>query len=232
MKLMHGLEVFDTLEEMADPAHTALVVIDIQNDFCHRDGHFARFGKAIGPMEAMVPAWVEFVREAQALGVFTVFLRQITLPGGRSESPAWMRLKCRDGKSPEYTMPGSWGAEFIEGLAPGPRDAVVEKLRPDGFVRTMLDSVLRNQGVKTLVMIGTTTEGCVESTVRGGSYHDYYVVPVEDLISGPIARLHGNSLEFMRARYPVAHSAQVLEVWRQAGSGNAPLSAYQKASQS
>lgn len=214
MKQINGIEVCDTLEELLNPAHTALVVVDVQNDFCHADGHFAKH-KNIEAITAMVPKWVSFVKAAQDSGIFTVFIQQLTLPHGRSDSPAWLRFKCRDGKNPEYTLLGSWGAELVEGLSPRAGDAVVQKFRPDAFVRTPLDAILRSQGIKSVAIIGTTTEGCVESTVRGASYHDYYVVPVADLISGPNPQLHDNSLAFMRARYPVAESSEVLQLWRQ-----------------
>ncbi|KCV24696.1 isochorismatase family protein [Bordetella bronchiseptica SBL-F6116] len=216
MKLINGVEVRDTLEELIAPAHTALVVVDVQNDFCHPDGHFARHGKNIDTITGMLPALVPFVNAAQDMGIFTVFVQQLTLPHGRSDSPAWLRLKCRDGKSPEYTMVGSWGAQLVDGLQPRAGDVMVQKFRPDAFVRTPLDGILRAQGIESLVIVGTTTEGCVESTVRGASYHDYYVIPVTDLITGPIAQLHANSLAFMRARYPAAESAQVLQTWRAA----------------
>jgi len=167
-------------------------------------------------LAGMLPALVPFVNAAQDMGIFTVFVQQLTLPHGRSDSPAWLRLKCRDGKSPEYTMVGSWGAQLVDGLQPRAGDVMVQKFRPDAFVRTPLDGILRAQGIESLVIVGTTTEGCVESTVRGASYHDYYVIPVTDLITGPIAQLHANSLAFMRARYPAAESAQVLQTWRAA----------------
>ncbi len=216
MKQINGVAVRDTLEELLEPSRTALVVVDVQNDFCHADGHFAKHGKNVPAIAAMLPTLLPFVSAAQDLGIFTVFIQQLTLPHGRSDSPAWLRFKCRDGKSPEYTLKDSWGAQLVDGLAPRDGDIVVQKFRPDAFVRTPLDGILRAQGIETLVIVGTTTEGCVESTIRGASYHDYYVVPVHDLITGPNPDLHANSLAFLRARYPAAESQAVLQAWRAA----------------
>jgi nicotinamidase-related amidase len=213
MREINGVAVLDTLQELTDPKHTALVVVDMQNDFCHADGHFAKHGKNVGAITAIVEPTVRFVRRAQELGIFVVFIQQQTLPNGRSDSPSWLRFKCRDGKSSEYTLKDSWGAEFVEGLVPTDRDAIVPKYRSDAFVDTTLDAVLRTQGIQTVVVTGTTTEGCVESTIRGASYHDYYVVPVEDLIASPNPKLHENSLELLNARYPVATSADVIAAW-------------------
>lgn len=221
MREIMGVSVLDTLAELVDPAHAALVVIDVQNDFCHPDGHFARHGRDMTLMGERLPTMVETIRAAQALGVFTVLVRQETLPEGRSDSPAWLRFKTRDGKTSEYTLPGSWGWDFVEGVAPGPGDAIVTKYRPDAFVRTDLEQLLLDRGVKTAVILGCTTEGCVESTVRGASYRDFYVVVVEDAVATNDRTLHEGSMRLMKARYPMVSSADVLDLWRQAAAGAA-----------
>lgn len=213
MKTINGVTVLDTLEELVNPAHTALVVVDVQNDFCHSDGHFARHGKDIRATQATLARTVAFVKRAQTLGIRVFFLQQLTLPHGASDSPAWLRFKCRDGKSSEYTLKGSWGAELIDGLEPGPKDVTVEKFRPDGFVGTSLNLLLKANGIQTTVILGTTTEGCVESTVRGASYHDYYVVVVNDLVSSPNAVQHEGAMRLFEARYPMAKSEELERIW-------------------
>ena len=216
MRNIHGIPVLDTLVELADPRHAAVVVVDMQNDFCHPEGHFPRNGKDVSAIIASVDPLVEFVREAQARGVMVAFIRQLTLPHGMSDSPAWLRFKCRDGKSPEYTLKDTWGAELVEGLVPGPRDVLVEKFRPDAFVRTPLDGILRARGIQTLIVVGNSTEGCVESTIRGGSYHDYYIVAVMDLISSTNLEMHQGSQRLVRARYPHADAKEVIAAWDEA----------------
>lgn len=221
MRTIYGVPVLDTLRELVDPRHAAVVVVDMQNDFCHPDGHFPRNGKDVGAIIASVAPLVEFVQAAQARGVMVAFIRQLTLPHGMSDSPAWLRFKCRDGKGPEYTLQGSWGAELVDGLQPGARDVVVEKFRPDAFVRTPLDGILRARGIQTLVVVGNSTEGCVESTIRGGSYHDYYIVAVMDLISSTNAELHQGSQRLVRARYPYADAKDVIAAWDEAAADGA-----------
>ena len=216
MRNIHGIPVLDTLGELADPRHAAVVVVDMQNDFCHPEGHFPRNGKDVSAIIASVDPLVDFVRAAQARGVMVAFIRQLTLPHGMSDSPAWLRFKCRDGKSPEYTLKDTWGAELVEGLVPGPRDVVVEKFRPDAFVRTPLDGILRARGIQTLIVVGNSTEGCVESTIRGGSYHDYYIVAVMDLISSTNLEMHQGSQRLVRARYPHADAKEVIAAWDEA----------------
>ena len=209
---VNGILIRDTLDEMVAPP-VAVIVVDVQNDFCHADGHFARHGKDISTAAASLPALVAFVHASQERGIPCGFVRQRSEPEGRSDSAAWLRLKTRDGKSPEYTLPGSWGADLVDGLVPRANDIVVEKYRPDAFLGTPLDALLRARGIESLVFVGTTTEGCLESSVRSASYRDYYVTVAEDLVSSPNAALHEGSLRLMRHRYLVVPSTTILDAW-------------------
>jgi nicotinamidase-related amidase len=156
------------------------------------------------------------VGRAQQMGLRTIFMQQASLPGARMDSPAWLRFKTRDGKAPDYAIPGTWGWQFVDGLQVRDGDWVVEKFRPDSFIGTHLDHILRTQGLQTVIICGTTTEGCVESTVRSASYHDYYTVVVADAVASPNAVLHEGSLRFFRARYPTHTTEEVLAAARAA----------------
>jgi nicotinamidase-related amidase len=216
MKTIMGREVLDTLDELVDPRWAAVLAIDIQNDFCSPEGHFARYGKDVASMAPAVSRMVDFVGRAQQMGLRTIFMRQASLPDARMDSPAWLRFKTRDGKAPDYTIPGTWGWQFVDGLQVRDGDWVVEKFRPDSFIGTHLDHILRTQGIQTVIICGTTTEGCVESTVRSASYHDYYTVVVSDAVASPNAVLHEGSLRFFRARYPTHTAEEVLAAARAA----------------
>ncbi len=222
MKTVLGREVLDTLDELVDPRWSAVLAIDIQNDFCSPQGHFARYGKNVAQMAPAVARMVEFVSRAQQLGMRTIFMQQASLPDARMDSPAWLRFKTRDGKAPDYAIPGSWGWQLVDGLTPRPDDWVVEKFRPDGFIGTHLDHILRTQQIQSVIICGTTTEGCVESTVRAASYHDYYTVVVGDAVASPNAELHEGSLRFFRARYPTHTSTEVLGAIEEARTRAAP----------
>ncbi|MEX2496930.1 MAG: isochorismatase family cysteine hydrolase [Woeseia sp.] len=213
MRSIGRFTVRDTLTEMTNPDLCALAVVDLQNDFCHPGGSYARCGKDFTQITAMLPRAVGFVRNAQSLGIRCAFIRQVTLPDGRSDSPAWIRFKVRDGKSADYALQDSWGSELIEGLEPHPRDLMIEKFRPDAFHRTPLDLLLRANGIETLIVLGVLTEGCVESTVRSSSYHDYYTIVVEDCVGSTNPINHDGSMNLFRARYPMAMSEELIEVW-------------------
>ena len=95
---------------------------------------------------------------------------------------------------------------------------MVEKFRPDAFHGTNLDLLLGAGKIETVVVLGVVTEGCVESTVRAASYHDYYVVVVKDAVASTNAELHEGSLRLIQARYPTHDSGEILQVWREAGT--------------
>ena len=214
MKQINGVDVYDTLEEMIAPPHTAVISVDIQNDFCHPEGHFGRHGKDLSLTAERLPTMVSFLRDSQALGIPVMFIRQITMPGGHSDSPAWLRFKTRDGKDPNYTLPGTFGWNFVDGLEPCANDAVIEKTRPDAFLNTHLERVLKARGIETVVILGVNTEGCVESTVRSASYRDYYTVVVEDALGSPSRERHAASLGLYRARYPLHKADEIVAAWR------------------
>ncbi len=97
-----------------------------------------------------------------------------------------------------------------------PWDWVVDKDRPDALLHTKLDQMPRANGVETVVVLGFITEGCVESTVRAVSCHDYCVVAVEGVVASPDAVLHEGPMRLLRARYTLAGADAVLEHWRAA----------------
>lgn len=214
MKYAYGKAIRETLPELVGNAHTALLVVDVQNDFCSKDGLFARAGRNLALLERNLPNMLALVEAAQASSVLTVFIRQNTWPNGRSDSPAWLRLKLRDGKSADYTIPHTWGWQLIDGLKPRESDVIVDKFRPDAFHRTTLDLVLRSNRIETTVIIGCNTEGCVESTARSACHHDYYVVVAEDGVASSLPELHEASLRFMKNRYAGVPVAEIAALWR------------------
>lgn len=126
MITLHGKTVRQTLEDILIPDSTALVVIDIQNDFFDDDGVFAQAGRDMTLAQENLPNMRKLIAEWQAMDLLTVFVRQVTLPGGRGDSPAWLRLKVRDGKSPNYTLKGSWGPNSAKVLN---RESKIPSLR-------------------------------------------------------------------------------------------------------
>ena len=212
MRELFGKRVLETDEEVLDPRHTALVVVDMQNDFGHPDGHFARAGVDISPVTAVLPRVAALVERGRRRGVLVVWVKQTTLPDGRSDSPAWLAFKSRHTADFDtaYTLEGTWGQDLLAPLAPQGDEPVVRKFRSSAFTNTNLDALLRANGIETVVVCGCMTEGCVEATARDAGYHDYYVAVAEDAIASNTPVFHDAALLVMRSTFRVRPSEQLL----------------------
>jgi ureidoacrylate peracid hydrolase len=215
-----GKQVFTTLEELVDPAHAALLVVDMQRDFCTPGGAFDKLGVDISMYPPMVPRLARLIDGARAAGVPVFYVQMTVLPGRISDSPAQIRFNlrlhlCSEGviEPLDYTPDGSEGQQIIPELAPRDGDVVVKKYRSSAFWGTNLDMLLRANGIKTCVVSGCTTEGCVESTARDAMFGDYYVVIPEDCVASDDRAQHDASLLLMRHRFDLAPSDAILGVW-------------------
>jgi ureidoacrylate peracid hydrolase len=206
-------DVLRGLPAKVDPRHTALLVIDVQNDFCHDDGGLAQIGGDMRPVQAMVPTLAGLIREAHAAGVYVIFFRIIQVPERNSD--AWESLEEGDG--PRLVMQDSWGADYYEGLPRECADLELVKHRHSGFVGTGLDELLRERGCRTVVLGGVATNVCVEGTAREAADRDFYVVVLEDGTGAAYQHLHDTSLENVR-RYlgEVVTCEQVGSAWKEA----------------
>jgi nicotinamidase-related amidase len=216
--LVDGKEVLTELGELVDPSHAALLVIDMQRDFCLPGGAFDRLGVDLGMYPAVIPRIAALVAAARAAGVLVVFVQMTVLPGRRSESPAQirfnMRLHARHAGEPlAYALEGSPGHELIPELAPAPGDLVVRKYRSSAFWGTNLELLLRSNGIRSVIVSGCTTEGCVESTARDALFADLYVVVAEDAVASDDPAQHEASLLLMRNRFDVAPALQIAAQW-------------------
>jgi nicotinamidase-related amidase len=189
-------------------------MVDVQNDYCTGGGYFHTIGKDISMIKEMLPHLSNFLNDARQIGVQIFWIQQTTLPDLESESPAWLYCRTRDGKSPHYVVQGTWGHQLVEGFEPRPLDPVVQKFRFSAFTKTSLDLLLHANGVKTVLVAGVVTQGCVEATVRDASYHDYYTVVVKDCVASTSKELHEGSLRYMASRYDLLTSSEILSIWR------------------
>jgi nicotinamidase-related amidase len=222
VKRINGVAVFSELTEIMDPAHTALLVVDVQNDMCHVDGWMAQQGRDVGAIGEAVPRIAGLASAARECGVTVVLIEQTTLPDNASDSPAWLYFKTRDGRRrTDYTLDGSWGQQTLEEIGRAPGDVVVRKHRPSAFHATTLDLLLRARGIRSVAVCGTITQGCVQATVMDASFHDYYVVVAGDAVQSFSPELHENALTFLRSRYDVADGGEIAAVWRRQAAGGA-----------
>ncbi len=197
-----------------DPAHTALIVVDVQNDFCHPDGAVAKMGDDVSAVVEMVPRLRALVDGAHAAGVPVVFVQ--TLHDETNDTATWLdRVAAEPGgvQTGRICRTGSWGAEFY-GVTPAPGDAIVVKHRFSAFVGTNLDIVLRALGVRSLLVTGVATEVCVESTLRDGLSAEYYVSLVEDCAATYSADAQASAVRNVRRNFgDVVTSEGLIATW-------------------
>src|ERR1700744_6352995 len=134
------------LGELVVPAKSAVIVVDVQNDFCRPDGALGKAGQPTADAKARV-----------------LFVR--TIHEAATDSDAWTwRL---NGAVGTCCRKDTWGAEYTE-VGPLPDEPVIVKHRYSAFVNTRLDSVLRTLKIENVIMTGVSTNVCVESTARHG----------------------------------------------------------------
>jgi nicotinamidase-related amidase len=154
-------------EARVDATRTALVVVDMQNDFVSQGGSLL-----VPDAEATIPAINGLLELARAHGMRVVY-SQDTHRDGDPEWQIW----------PEHAREGSWGWNIVDALAPAEDETVICKVRYDAFYGTPLDHLLRLWGVDTLVICGTVANICVHYTAASAALRWYDVVIPRDAIS-------------------------------------------------
>ncbi|MGH3691413.1 MAG: isochorismatase family protein [Microbacterium sp.] len=163
---------------------SALLVVDMQNAFCHPEGTLGQSGVDIGPAQAIIDPIRMLVERCGESGVPVLWTQQEHFPTDRSR--ARKRLTPHTAKRRRVSaLSGTWDMEIVEELAPLADDPslVIRKHRFGSFYQTRLDMVLRMLGVSALLVAGTTANACIETTLREAYLHDYDVVAVSDCIA-------------------------------------------------
>jgi ureidoacrylate peracid hydrolase len=181
-----------TFEEQVRPDRAALLVIDMQNDFCAAGGYLQRErGYNVEFARTVADRIATAVDAARAAGVLVVWIRSVY---DFKHLAAPHIVKRRD---EGCCLEGTWGADFYE-LKPNPDEPVVTKHHYSGFAGTPLDGLLRKNGIRTLVMTGVATNVCVDSTLRDGFFAGYYIVLLEDCVGSNSAAGHAGTLATVR----------------------------------
>jgi len=169
-----------------DPSQTALVVVDMQNGFCHPDGSLYA-----PESEAVIAPVSDLVGRARDAGASVVFTRDVH-PPEQFEDAHYYDEFDRWG---EHVVEGSWEAKLVEELAPREDDLVVEKHTYDAFHETQLEGWLDARGVKDLLICGTLANVCVLHTASSAGLRDYRPILVEDAIGFIEADHHEYALD-------------------------------------
>ncbi|ADP82966.1 cysteine hydrolase family protein [Pseudofrankia inefficax] len=175
-----------------DLARSAIVVVDMQNDFCHPDGWLAGLGVDISGARAPIPVLAALLPALRAAGVPVVWLNWGNRADRANLPPGVLHVYDGDGSGTGIGDPlpngapvlteGSWAAAVVDELVVEPGDLRVSKYRMSGFWDTPLDTVLRNLRVDTLLFAGVNADQCVLATLTDAACLGYDVVLVEDAV--------------------------------------------------
>ena len=182
---------------MFTPAHTAVIVVDLQNGYVSKGGYRDLRGRDISGSDKVVANTNRVLKAARVAGCTVIFLQNGWEPGQRDaggvDSPNWhksnpLRLMREQPELRDKILTkGSWDFELVEELSVEPTDLIVPKTRYSGFTGTNLDSLLRERNIRTLIVTGIASNVCVESTIRDAFFREYFCVFVHDATrqSGP-----------------------------------------------
>jgi ureidoacrylate peracid hydrolase len=186
---------------------TAFLVVDLQNDFIHPDGAYARGGQKDTSIAALPARLAPLAAEIRSLGGFVIATQFTLVPGRRGEpliSPHLRQLRPFLKKGD--FAPGSWGHATVDDLQPV--DIVIEKIAYSAFYMTRLEWVLRKLDIDRLIVGGIVTNGGVASTVRDAHVRDIETIVLEDGCAAFTSEVHATSIAALK---PVAVIATVSE---------------------
>jgi ureidoacrylate peracid hydrolase len=218
-RLAH-VEPLVTLEKKVRPGHTALIVIDMQNDFIAPGGLVGRSGRDVTAAQELAERLPAFIATARRAGVLVVFVRNVySTERNLYLTDAWLEQAARK-QAGGYTRfsvcaEGSWEGDYYGDVRPQPGDPVVTKHRYNAFHNTDLDTILRANAIRTVVMTGVATDVCVGTTAREAFMRDYYAVMVDDGTATFSPEDHTVTLRnFDRYFGEVSTIAEISAIWR------------------
>jgi nicotinamidase-related amidase len=202
-------------------SRSALILVDMQNDFLHPDGSFAHIAREHPEAMIDMPFLEGTIPHAKRLATAfrnaarpVVYLAHVLKPDYSDAAFPYWRLGMQPATGNRtHCVEGTWGARIIDELSPRENEPVVVKKGFGGFANTALDTILRNMGIATCVVAGVTTCVCVSSTVRGGVEHNYRMILASDAVAEVSRETHAGELKTMaRVFADVKTTDEILEL--------------------
>lgn len=191
------------------PEPTALLIVDLQNDFLHPQGAYGRAGQTSEAIAALPERVLPVAQAVRAAGGWIVSTQFTLVPGKAGVpfiSPHLARLRPFLGKGD--FAPGSWGHGLVDRLRPA--DVTVEKVAYSAFYMTRMEWVLRKAGIETLLVCGIVTNGGVASTVRDAQVRDFATCVLSDGCAAFSAEAHERAIGDLSSLVGVMTCAEAL----------------------
>ena len=201
-----------TAEEVLSK-RTALIVIDVQNEFCHPDGTMGKKGMNMTMIEGMMKPLCTLIDKAHEAKIPVVYIKNTE--DEWTDNEAWCSRPDGNENSPNecVTRRGTWGAELYN-LQPDMRDTVIEKHRFSAFYNTRLDTALKAKNIETVVITGVSSNVCVMTSATHAVMLGYHVVVSEDACGAWSAEDHNMAMANLRRFVgKVVSSDKILSVW-------------------
>jgi nicotinamidase-related amidase len=215
MRVIQGIEVLTTLDELVDPRSTAIMCIDMQNANATEEG---KFGPRVAPVRAIIPKIQCLLDAARRAGVLVTYAEYIQCNrDGVNLFDGPELWSSRDNPSVYLIREDTWEARTIDELAPQPGDVLFLKSRGSAFWGTMLTWILSARHIRSLILTGTATSGCVFATWLDARERGIYPVLVTDAVAEPGGSRHQIALDWMAGSAPTATTEEILTVWNTRG---------------
>ena len=194
-------------DKEADVARSALIIVDMQNDFVHPEGGFACRARENPEDKIDMPFLMDTIPRVRRLadafrkaGRPVVYVAHVLKPDySDAQFPYWRVTRGSHNRT--FITEGTWGAQVIDELKPHDGEHLVVKKGFGGFSNTPLDTILRNLDVNTCVVTGVTTCVCVSTTIRGGVEHNYRMIIVRDAVAEVHRDAHEAELKTMQRAF-------------------------------
>jgi nicotinamidase-related amidase len=169
-------------------ARSALLIVDMQNDFLHPDGGFAHLAREspdakidMDFLRSTIPQVVRLADAFRNADRPVIYVAHVLKPDySDAQFPYWRATLGSQSHNRTFITEDTWGAEIIDEIKPHDGEHLVIKKGFGGFSNTPLDTILHNMDVNTCVVAGVTTYVCVSTTIRGGVEHNYHMIIVKD----------------------------------------------------